>query len=137
MGRSDDWSTDVHARILSAIDLHAADALYHQKCNVNFRTGRQTPHCFLEKNDEKLSKKVKVGRPEDLPRLGAFEQTMKYFEENDEKLTIVDLVNKMGEFITNDQDPYSIRFMKTKMQQHFGEKLVIAELNGKADVVTL
>ena len=27
--------------------------------------------------------------------------------------------------------------MKTKMQQHFGEKLVIAELNGKADVVTL
>ena len=45
--RNDDWSTDVHARILPASDLHAADALYHQKCSVNFRTGRQIPHCFL------------------------------------------------------------------------------------------
>ena len=45
-----------------------------------------------------------------------------------------DLMNKMAEFI--DQKPYSARYMKEKLKKHFGENIVIAGINGKADVVT-
>ena len=38
--RNDSWSTNVLSRIQFVQDLHAADAVYHQKCSVNFRTGK-------------------------------------------------------------------------------------------------
>ncbi len=41
--RADSWSDTVKARILHVHDLHAADAVYHQTCSVNFRTGKQKP----------------------------------------------------------------------------------------------
>ena len=34
---------DVQARILHVHDLHAADAVYHKACSVNFRTMKQIP----------------------------------------------------------------------------------------------
>ena len=34
--RDDDWGKIVAGRLASVIDLHAADALYHQQCSVNF-----------------------------------------------------------------------------------------------------
>ena len=36
--QADSWSDVVKARILHVHDLHAADAIYHQTCSVNFRT---------------------------------------------------------------------------------------------------
>lgn len=36
--RRDEWSAEVRGRIESVNDLHAADAVYHQSCSVNFRT---------------------------------------------------------------------------------------------------
>ncbi|KAL5020675.1 hypothetical protein ScPMuIL_002240, partial [Solemya velum] len=41
--RNDEWSRAVYGRILSVNDLPAADAVYHQSCSVNFRTGKQVP----------------------------------------------------------------------------------------------
>jgi hypothetical protein len=41
--RNDSWSTNVLSRIQFVQDLHAADAVYHQKCSVNFRTGKCLP----------------------------------------------------------------------------------------------
>lgn len=35
--RSDVWSSEVERRVNSALDLPAADAVYHQCCSVNFR----------------------------------------------------------------------------------------------------
>ena len=38
--RNDSWAHSVLARISSAHDLHAADAIYHKACDINFRTMR-------------------------------------------------------------------------------------------------
>lgn len=45
--RNDEWSHDVMGRLALAIDLPAADAVYQQSCNVNFRTLRNIPNCFF------------------------------------------------------------------------------------------
>jgi hypothetical protein len=41
--RNDSCSTNVLSRIQFVQDLHATDAVYHQKCSVNFRTGKSLP----------------------------------------------------------------------------------------------
>lgn len=41
--RDDEWALDVRGRLEFVQDLHAADALYHQQCSVNFRTLKQIP----------------------------------------------------------------------------------------------
>ena len=51
--RNDDWSQKVMARLnIAPADLHAADAIYHQRCSVNFRTGKLIPSSELEKKRE-------------------------------------------------------------------------------------
>jgi len=41
--RNDVWGNEVFGRLSCIIDLPAAEARYHQTCNVNFRTSRQVP----------------------------------------------------------------------------------------------
>lgn len=52
--RNDEWSETVLDRLEYAQDLHAADAVYHQACSVNFRTGKQVPlqHCSDDGSDK-------------------------------------------------------------------------------------
>ena len=52
--RNDEWSEIVLGRLEYAQDLHAADAVYHQACSVNFRTGKQVPlqHCSDDGSDK-------------------------------------------------------------------------------------
>ena len=112
--------------------------MYHQRRGVNFRTNKEIPQCFLEKDEVSgPSKKAKVGRKEDSDRLEAFDLAVQYFEENDEEqLTIGDLAEKMREFLPAEAEPYSTRHMKEKLKERFGENLIIAKINGKADVAT-
>ena len=37
------WANDRFSRLSAVIDLPAAEAVYHQSCNANFRTGKQIP----------------------------------------------------------------------------------------------
>lgn len=82
------------------------------------------------------SKQQNKGRPADKDRQEAFLAVSKYLEENDdEQVTVKDLVDKLGECC--EQQPYSVRFMKEKLKEHFGDNIVITCINGKADVVTI
>ena len=63
---NDDWSQKVISHIAHAQDLCAAAAMYHNKCSVNFRTGKQIPQEYIP------AKKSKSGRPEDEVRCAAF-----------------------------------------------------------------
>ena len=38
--RRDKWSCEVAGRVAFAIDLQEEETLYHQKCSINFRIGR-------------------------------------------------------------------------------------------------
>ena len=40
--RQNAWVDQIYGRIEAVNDLHAADTIYHQTCNVNFRIGKHT-----------------------------------------------------------------------------------------------
>ncbi|CAC5391483.1 unnamed protein product [Mytilus coruscus] len=42
----------------------------------------------------------------------------------------------MKEYCRNEDDPYSSKYMKRKLLDHFGPSIVIVEINGKPDAVT-
>lgn len=130
--RNDSWGNQVKGRIHSVNDLHASDAIYHQPCSINFRTLKQIPvHSSFE---EPRRKRRSLGRPvKDTCKI-AFEETMKYFEENDdEQMTIDELVRKMSEHCN---DPYSVKHMRQKLNERYGQNIIITSINGKPDVVT-
>eukprot|EP00794_Sanderia_malayensis_P013321 gene13321-14693_t len=137
--RKDVWAVKVNDRVKTAIDLHAADVVYHKQCSVNFRTGKDIPSYFAAKQGTIPAKKVRRGRPLEEERVQAFERVIQYFEENDEEqLTIQCLAEKMEEYLANSEsEPYSTFHIKKRLLERFGKDVVIAEINGRADVVTM
>ena len=131
--RNDEWAETVRGRLEFAQDLHAADAVYHQACSVNFRTGKQFPKKHGNDTDSKHAK----GRPMDPVKSKAFLQVTEFLVENDEEqLTIPDLVGKMQEYLEGTGElPYSAVCIKEKLKEHFGEKIVIITVNNR-NVVT-
>ena len=89
--RGDEWATAVQGWIeYFGGDLHAADCVYHQSCNVNYRTMRNIPRQFTSVESTKLRKN---GRPKDSDQDEACERVCVFLEENDEEqLTVSDLV---------------------------------------------
>ncbi|CAC5372627.1 unnamed protein product [Mytilus coruscus] len=129
--REDEWALEVRGRLEFVQDLHAADALYHQTCSVNFRTLKQTPLAF---SPPAKKAKTQAGRKSSLSESFLF--AAKYLQQNeDEQITVTDLVKKMSEHCGID-DAYGVQHMKNKLQEHFGDKIIISEINGKQNVVT-
>lgn len=130
--RKDQWAEEVWGRIAFVNDLHAFDAIYHQQCSVNFRTGKDKPVY----RDTISSKKVK-GRPVNEIQNDAFIKVVKYFEENDdEQISVNDLVEKMKEYLDDDHEAYGFTHMKSRLEKHFGKNILITEIAGKANIVT-
>ena len=48
-------------------------------------------------------------------------------------MTVGTVVLKMEEFCP---DTYSVKYVKTKLEEHFGNEVLITNVHGKADVVT-
>jgi hypothetical protein len=103
--------------------------------NTKEKTGKQLPHY----DDESKANRFKFGRRSHEDRTAAFLEVVRYLEESDEEQTAIgELVIMMGKCLQGtDLEPYSAVYMKTKMQDHFGERIIITELNGKHNVVTL
>lgn len=130
---NDAWAQVVRGRMEFAQELHAADAVYHNKWNVNFRTDRAIPKAFRSYGKGEVKPRPAC-RPEDPDRADAFLKVAEYFAENDdEQITISELCNKMGEIC---EDPYSEKYMKKKLQTVFGDKIVITNIQRKQNVVT-
>ena len=125
----------VKARILHVHDLHAADSIYYQTCSVNFHTKKQIPMAQFATED---FKRPKLGCPQDDKRPEAFLEVASYLEDNDnEQITINDLNDLMNQKLANtDYDAYGYTYMKTKLQEHFGERIVQTEINGNPNVIT-
>ena len=62
-----------------------------------------------------------------------------FVEENDEeKITVNDLTKKMQEFLQNSEEQaYSGVYIKKKLQDHFGDRIVITTTKKQANIVTL
>ena len=135
--RKDEWAETVLGRVASVNDLCAADAVYHQQCSSNFRTGKQLPKSNDITNENCYSKYFKVGRPNAFERNEAFLKVVNYLEENsDEPISVKDLVSLMNDFLEeSEEEAYSTRYMKMKLQEHFGERLIMTSLSTKVSVV--
>ena len=123
-------------------DLPAADAVYHSMCSINFRTGKQKPQIFQKSTKPRASKCKKIagsGRPRDSKKYEAFQAVAEYIEMNDdEQVTVSDLINKMKEYLEDtDTEPYSFPHMKNELKRHFQDRIVISEIDGKQNIVTL
>ena len=127
--RNDEWSITVLGRIEYALDLCAADAVYHKACSVNFRTGKQIPHKYVANSTPNKTKRLPKGRPEDVAKNTAFLKVAHFVEENDEK---------MEEFLQNSEEQaYSGVYMKKKLRDHFGDRIVMTTTKKQANIVTL
>ena len=120
-------------------DLCGADATYHQACSVNFRTGKQIPHKYVANSTPNKTKRLPKGRPEDVAKNTAFLKVAHFVEENDEeKITVNDLTKKMEEFLQNSEEQaYSGVYMKKKLRDHFGDRIVMTTTKKQANIVTL
>jgi len=136
-----EWADIVRGRVLFVQDLPAADAVYHNICSVNFRTGKQVPIVFQQAIEQRAAKCKKIsgsGRPKDSKKSEAFQAVVEYLENNDdEQVTINDLISKMKEYLQDtDIEPYSFPHMKSELKKHFSDRIIITEINGKQNVVT-
>jgi hypothetical protein len=130
--RNDDWAVAVRGRIESINDLHAADASYHQTCSVNFRTSKALPKAFSPDSKAEGNR----GRPRNFDKEYHFQKVIEYLQENrDGQIAIKDLVNMMNDFCA--ETVYSPVHLKRKLKDHFGDNIIITDINGKSSVVTL
>lgn len=126
-----EWSEAERGGLISIPDLLAADAVYHNICSINFRTGREVPNIFPYNNHQK-PKLMKIGKPKDQTRKEAFLSTMIHLE------TCDDVINKMDEFLHGSGlEPYGFTYMKNEVTNHFKGQVFISNLNRKEDIVTL
>lgn len=134
--RGDAWAIAVQGRIeYFGGDLHAADCVYHQSCSVNFRTLRDIPKQFTSVDS---AKRRKSGRPKDCDQEEAFEKVCSFLEENDEEqLTISDLVAKMGEYLCDSKSAaYGNQYLKEMLVRRYGRSIFVTEGQGVKNIVT-
>ena len=128
--RDDKWGNEVYSRIQFAIDLPAKDALYHKQCSNNFRTKRGIPNKFRKPSDG-YEERRDVGRPEDVERSNVFQNLMDEFENNDETVTVNELIKRMK---TICGDPYSYPKMMSNLK--YLEHIVITRKGKEQNMVT-
>ena len=136
--RNDDWSQTVLGCLEYLRDLHAADAVYHQTCSINFRTGKNIPKQCSSDLDNDAKRCKTQGRPVDTVKSSAFMEVVQYLLENEEEqLTVADLTEKMEEYLEGtEEDAYSVVYMKRRLQEHFGDRIVITSTKKRPNVVT-
>lgn len=65
-----------------------------------------------------------------------FSKVVEYLQENDDvQISVADLVEKMKEYCV--KEAYTAKYMKAKLEEHFGNNIVITSSGTKANVVTL
>ena len=83
------------------------------------------------------NKRRKSGKPEDTAKTKAFIKTLNYFEENDdEQISVQQLVKKMEQVLNGESEAYSTVYMKQKLMDHLSDEIFISSVDGKADIVT-
>ena len=78
---------------------------------------------------------VQKGRPEGVAWAEAFTQVVRHRAENDEQITITDLCERLKEYLNWDT-PYTEKYVKMKLESHFGEDVILTGIRGKRNVVT-
>ena len=134
--RNDQWALEVKGRIAFVNDLHSEDAVYHQVCSANFRTGKGVPQMYHRSTQSEPSSKR--GRPSDVNREVAFMFVANYLKDNDdEQITVNDLLSLMQNHLKESSShAFTAKWLKNRLIEHFKDEIVFTEINGKQNVVT-
>ena len=126
----------VEFRLLPVIDLLSVNANYHRICYVNFMINKNIPQ--ETQTVDPNNKRVKVGRKVDDVAKAAFFEVVEYLEIHmDEQLTIRELIQMMGgKLKETDSEPYSYKYFKSKLNEHFKNNILFTNLHGKVNVIT-
>ena len=116
--RNDKWGNDVIDRLQNVYDLVAAESKYHRTCAQSFF-----------KKDYELTSTDSIQQK-------AFDELCKFLDKNDEcQYSLRDLSEYMTSFLEGNEG-YSLRHLKRKLKEHYGDDLVVTEIAGKCNVVS-
>ena len=125
VARNDDWGFNVHGRLKTAGDLHAADAVYHVNCYRVFSR-------LSSQHDDSC------GRPVDEERRRIFNEMCSDLLESDcETYTLDDLRAHMENLAGDSDDVYSLVQIQRLLTERYGDGLFIADRSGRRNVVCL
>ena len=117
-------------------DLKDADIVYHKKCRTNF----SSPSLKIPE-EYRTTGSTSKGRPSNDHQSDAFLQTVEYFKENDDgKITVANLSQKMGEYLQDmgsESQVYSNKYLQIKLCNSFGKEPIISSADGLSDTLTL
>lgn len=124
--RNDDWGDIVRARIGSVVDLVASEGRYHSDCYARF-SNKTHPS----------SSTGGRGRPADEELKQAFLKVCDYINESDDcQHLISDLIQLMRD-LSGIEEVYEVKHFKTLLIKHFGDRVVITNIQKKPSIVTL
>jgi len=127
--RLDSWGLEVRCRLEMCSDLHAVDAVYHVRCHRNFSN---LQFC----RDSDVSGGGITGRPVDEQLMFAFDKTCDWLESNvDDMYTVRQIYEVMIEFAINKEKVYSMQYFQQKLQERYGDSLVISDVRGRRNVI--
>lgn len=127
--RDDEWGLQVKGRLQDCVDLVAVDAVYHKYCHTVFMSGKKAPPAIT-------GEKGRRGRPECQEMNTAFLELCEWLERSpDNNLYSLDeLCQKMKELTENDE-VYSPKRLKQRLEEKYEKYIVFAEIQGKKNVV--
>ena len=119
-----DWYERVKA---FCSDMPSAECKYHRDCYS----------CFLKSGCKTSEWKGKSGRPNDPLKNHAFEWLIEFLEENDEcQYLLSELHETMNSFVPDSDESYGLQYIKQRIINHFGERVIITERKGVPAIIT-
>lgn len=95
--------------------------------------------CIDEDIPFKVKRRRSSGRPQNESQFTAFLKTCSFLEsKDDEQISLTALIGVMDNFLKDtEEEAYSKKFMKERLQEHFGDRIHITSVQGISTVVTL
>ena len=114
--------------MLNCIDVVQAEARYHHVCHGK---------CYVGEGLSSPLTKKPVGRQANKESADYFNKLCSYIEPETEVHSLQELQAKMIEIVggENEYKVYSTKWLKTKLQQKYGDHVFYSEVNGKSNVV--
>ena len=106
----------------------SAECKYHRDCYS----------CFLQKGCKITDLKGKHGRPSDASKYDAFEKLVRFLEQNDEcQYQFGEILGMFNSYTTTRvEETYITKHLSRRLNEHFGENIIISEEYGISSVVT-
>ena len=126
--RLDSCEKQVKGRLENCIDLLAAEVVYHKSCHAHF--------CSSKDLTSPSEKRKTIGCPQKHSMLSAFNNLCDWLEEEVKLYTFDELHEQMTEITGNEnEDVYSAKRLKQKLQDRYRDHLFSAEVNEKENAV--